>query len=888
MKNRASNYVASWGETFSFGVNLVGGKAWNLSRLARYGFPVPCGLVLTTAAFQEFLDYNQLNEFLELTTFQINTENQDETDQILYRLREQIINSTIPPRVVEAIQGRLAAEGLANKAVAVRSSASAEDSRQASFAGIHDTFLNVSGLEHIIEAIKGCYASLWAPRAVAYRRKQNVDDLELLPAVIIMEMVEARSAGVAFSCDPQSGRRDIYVINANFGLGESVVSGAIEPDTYFVAPSVYTLLPEIKTKQLGSKSGLTQTHKDGGVYLAPSSERGSEQALHDEDIKRLGNLITRVFDALGNGEEPQDIEWAFDGNDFVLLQARPVTTLPDCTFEAIKNQPTVWSNANYRDAVPMVLSPIHKQIMKKIIDTVWITAYSDPGYPLPDGIEFSRFFNGRLYCNMSAVYWAHYDCNGTLPRDLTFIWGGHQPEIEIEDQSPFEGEAGVRRQKTAMRSMALIAETAAKANEIFSGTAAAIDNLAREGFESMPDQALIDTFEDLGKIVTSYSEKYTWLSGAGGLPLGILMKNLLGVLGPKTPMIINGLMAGGNASITSAEHGYHLVELAEQARQDDFAVQYFNNRPFNPLLWKQLPEDSSFKQAFNKFIKEYGHRAIYEMDIINPRWQENPSYLLDIIRTTMSTANLDDLRAHQKEKVNQAWAEIDALLPADKLEEIRKMIIDAQQGAGLREMAKSILVMALEPYRSMALELGNRFARRNLVNEPSDIFFCTWPEIFSILGGEWNGTGLTSLVEDRIATHKANELLIPPDVIQGNKATRTQPAIISSGNYLQGVGAAAGKATGIARLINHPGEGNKLQPGEVLVAPSTDPGWTPLFLKAGAVVMETGGYISHGAIIAREYGIPTVINVPGIMKAIQDGQIVTVDGDKGRVILQQR
>lgn len=888
MQKGANNYVASWGEAFSLGVSMVGGKAWNLSRLERYGFKIPRGLVLTTVAFQEFIDYNQLSDFLKLTSLQANSENLSEADHILYRLREQIINATIPPKVIRAIQERLDTEGLANGAVAVRSSASAEDSRQASFAGIHDTFLNIRGVENIIEGIKGCYASLWTPRAVAYRRKKNIDDLELLPAVIIMEMAPARSAGVAFSCDPQSGRRDIYVINANFGLGESVVSGAVEPDVYFVAPPVVdTLLPKIKTKKLGSKSGLTQAHEDGGVYLAPSSGQSSEQALNDEDIKRLGKLITRVFDALGNGEEPQDIEWAFDGNDFVLLQARPVTTLPDCTFEVIKNQPTAWSNANYRDALPMVLSPLHRQIMKDIIDTIWITAFSNPGYPVPDGIEFSRFFNGRLYCNMSAVYWAHYDCNGTLPRDLTFIWGGHQPEIEIDDLNPFEGEAGVGRQKTAMQSMALIAETAANASDILSGVAVAVNNLAGKGFGSLPDHALIDKFEALGKIVKSYSEKYTWLSGAGGLPLGILMQNLFGILGPKTPMVINGLMAGGDASITSADHGYRLVELAEQARQDDYAVRYFNTRPFTPFLWEQqLPENSPFKQAFHKFIEEYGHRAVYELDVINPRWQEDPSYLLDIIRTTMSTANLDDLRARQKEKFNQAWVEITALFPTDKLEEIRKTIADAQQGAGLREMAKSVLVMALEPYRLIALELSDRFARRDLIDEPSDIFFCTWPEIFSILHGEWNGMGLKNLVQDRIATHNTNALLIPPDIIQGDKVTHSQPTIIPSGNYLQGVGAAAGKATGIARLINHPGEGNKLQPGEVLVAPSTDPGWTPLFLKACAVIMETGGYISHGAIIAREYGIPTVINVPGVMKAIQDGQIVTVDGDEGRVILQ--
>lgn len=888
MQNHVSHYGASWGEAFQLGVSMVGGKAWNLSRLERYGFKIPYGWVLTTSAYQDFLDHNQLGESLKLTSRQINSENLGQADPILYRLREQIINAALPPGVVEAILEKLAEEGLDNKAVAVRSSASAEDSRQASFAGIHDTFLNVRGSENIIEAIKGCYASLWTTRAVAYRRKQNIDDLKLLPAVILMEMVEAQSAGVAFSCDPGSGRRDIYVINANFGLGESVVSGAIEPDTYFVAPPVNSLMPDIKMKKLGSKAGLTRSRQDSGVYLAPSGDRGSEQVLNDRDIKRLGKLITRVFDSLGKGEEPQDIEWAFDGNDFVLLQARPVTTLPDCTFEAIKNQPAVWSNANYRDAVPMVISPLHRQILKNIIDTIWLSTFSNPGCPLPDGIQFSRFFNGRLYCNMSAVYWAHYDCNGTLPRDLTFFWGGHQPEIEIDDLNPWAGEAGLRRQKTGMRTLTLINDTAAKVTDIFSGVTAAVENLAGKGFKALSDQALMDNFEALGKILKSYCEKYPWLSGAGGMPLAILMQNLMGVLGPKTPTVINGLMAGGGASITSAAQGYRLVELAELAREDDAAEDYFNSCSFAPLLWEeQLPENSPFKQAFRKFCQEYGHRAVYELDIINPRWQEDPSYLLDIIRTTMATANLDDLRARQKEKFNQAEAEIAALLPADKLEEIHKTIVDAQQGAGLREMTKSILVRALQPYRAIALELGDRFAGRDLIHEPSDIFFCTWPEIFSILSGEWQGMGLKSLVQDRRATHKANEKLIPPDIIQGDKAACSQPAIILSGNYLQGVGAAAGKATGTARLIHHPGEGNKLQPGEVLVAPSTDPGWTPLFLKAGAVVMETGGYVSHGAIVAREYGIPTVINVPGVMKAVQDGQMVAVDGDEGRVYINE-
>lgn len=886
MQNIGVAYMASWEEAFQLSVNEVGGKGWNLSRLARYGFRIPVGFVLTTTAYRHFVDYNQLKEPLGSISRQVNLENLDENEHILSRLREQITNAAIPPALVEVIQARLAAEGLSNKAVAVRSSASAEDSGQASFAGIHDTFLNVNGLDNIMDAIKGCYASLWTPRAVAYRRKKNINDLELLPAVVIMEMVQAQASGVAFSCDPQSGRRDMLVINANFGLGESVVSGAIEPDTYCLIPAVFTSVPEIKSKQLGAKQGLTRNRAGGEVFLETCGDRSNEQALNDENIKKLGTLITRVFDALGDGEQHQDIEWAFDGQELYLLQARPVTALPDYSLEAVKNQALVWSNCNYRDAIPMVLSPLHRRIMKDIIDIIQFSIFSAPGYPMPEGFQFSRFYNGRLYCNMTNLYWAYYDCHGLPPETLTFTFGGHQPEMVTDDPDPFQGEAGLRRQKTAMQNMALMAEAGTSAPHTIAEAMAAVEKLTEDEFKDLPDLEFVERFELLGRIITPYSEKYPFLGSSGGAAMGILMQNLYQKLGSRAAGVINGLMAGGEAAITSADHGYRLVELAEQARQDEDAIKYLTAEKIDPLAWEsQLPENSPFKQSFRGFLKEFGHRAIYELDIINPRWQEAPSYLLDIIRSTITTADIAGWRARQTEAFNQAWEEIAALFPAEQHGEIRKAIKDSQRGSSLREMGKSVLALALRPYRLMALELGNRFSQKGLINKQTDIFFCTWTEIFSVLGGAWNGLGLKVLVEDRIVNHLKNEKLIPPDVIQGETPIFSEPIVNPSGNYLQGIATAAGKATGVARLINHPGDGNKLQAGEVLVAPSTDPGWTPLFLKACALVVETGGYVSHGSIVAREYGIPAVINVPGIMKAVQDGQTITVDGDEGRIYL---
>lgn len=201
----------------------------------------------------------------------------------------------------------------------------------------------------------------------------------------------------------------------------------------------------------------------------------------------------------------------------------------------------------------------------------------------------------------------------------------------------------------------------------------------------------------------------------------------------------------------------------------------------------------------------------------------------------------------------------------------------------LSEMTKSVLVEALEVYRKLALELGNRFKQRSLLMEANDIFYCSWPDLFAILNGQWDGDGLGALLTDRRTVHEQKELASAPDLIMDEKPVFSQALLQPSGNYLQGVGAATGKASGLARLINSPNEGSRLQPGEILVAPSTDPGWTPLFLKASALIMETGGFLSHGAIVAREYGVPAVVNVPGVMRLIKDGQQITVDGYNGKI-----
>ena len=884
MKKQLGTFFISWDQAFKSGAIQVGGKGWNLARLDRFGFKIPPGGVLSTDAYMKFIDYNGLDDDIADISSRITAANLNEYTHELSQLEEKIRSGLLPQAIIDEVSAALQNLGLVDKAMAVRSSASAEDSAAASFAGIHESFLNIRGLGNLLAAIKSCYASLWSPRAVAYRRKMKLDDNEVLPAVVLLEMVEAQAAGIGFTCDPQTGRRDLMVINANFGLGESVVNGAVEPDTYYLDNRAWRAVPALLKRNTGSKQGFTRPVEEGGTQFIHTDELSSQPVLSDEEIEKLGLLLMRVFESLGECEQQQDVEWAYDGRDFFLLQARPVTALPEYTFAALKNHLTIWSNGNYRDALPMVISPLQRRLLKNSIDTIQHAQFPANGYQMLEGMEFSRLYSGRLYCNISALQWVYYDCLGSLPDGFNDFWGGHQPQLEIDDPDPYAGEVGRERQNRSMGMMNLVMKAAADAPLIFAEVSRSARAVIGTGLALLADVEFDDKYNELGNIIRKYCEQFTFLAGVGTTPLLLLLQKLYEYFGPRATEVLNGLMVGGQAGITSADHGYRLLELAELARRDEAAVRYLTSATSNPVLWEEeLPENSPFKQAFRAFIEEYGHRGVYEMDIINPRWKEDPTYLLDIIKDTMDNAGLGNLKAQQEAQFERTWQEVAQTVPPETREEIRQAIKAAQEGAAVREMTKSVLVMAMEPYRLMAQELGKRLCRQGLINRSDDVFFCSWSDLFSILYKEWNGDGLKALVKFRKLSHKKKEALPAPDIIYGEKPVFSEPVDQGSGDYLQGVGAATGKASGIARLIAHPSEGNRLQPGEILVAPSTDPAWTPLFLKAGAIVMETGGFLSHGAIVAREYGIPAVVNVAGVMHIIQDGQEIVVDGDAGRV-----
>jgi rifampicin phosphotransferase len=271
---------------------------------------------------------------------------------------------------------------------------------------------------------------------------------------------------------------------------------------------------------------------------------------------------------------------------------------------------------------------------------------------------------------------------------------------------------------------------------------------------------------------------------------------------------------------------------------------------------------------------------------LNPRWREDPSYLLENIKTMLDSADLEKFRQGQQDKGEKASKEIEKAVPFYKRFALKWLVSQAIKGAELRELSKSEIVRVVEPARRLALEMGRRLAAKGILDWCEDIFHCSPSELFSLASGDWDGNGLKTLVSERKQKRVELEALSPPDVILGDVPQFAAAVHAAPGEALVGLGVASGRAAGKARLLTQPRAG--INKGEILVAPSTDPAWTPLFLQAAAVVMETGGFLSHGAIVAREYGIPAVVNIPGVMKLLKDGEEIIVDGDEGKVYRLER
>jgi rifampicin phosphotransferase len=872
------HFLLNWEEAAQAGPEVAGGKGWNLGRLHRYGFTVPTGGVLTTVLYSRIVESPTVRPLLNrLEAIADFTGDNPQTAAALQAVRQAIRAAEPPTEFLAGLAGALDLWGLLDCPLAVRSSATAEDSPTASFAGIHASFLNITGPEAVACAVKDCFASLWTPQALAYRRRFGLASSRVACAVVICSMVGGKdgpySAGVAFSCDPRTGRRDLVTIAATRGLGEALVGGSMNPEEISVLEGRFN-------------------------FQVVEWRNPGERVLTEMQALQLARLAVRVQWALGEGQDPQDIEWAHDGEQFCLLQARPVTNLTHNTSPEVAHLPVIWSNGNLKDIIPGVETVGCWSEHGPFLRHVLYISCEVVGCSPPPGLETIRRFSGRTYLDMTTMQWAFYDAFGLRPADLNRSLGGYQPEIPVPRSRLAPA---LRRGRRTIRLLIAMWRNQKSLPHLMTEIVAEAERLCESEPSTLNGDQLLAFGKAFSMLASDLGQKFILVTGWVSFILDWLGQAARRICGPvEGARLASGLLAGyGN--VTSAEQGYAVYDLARAAANDPSAQKYLKTAPLDPQGWKRLPAASSFRVALEGFLKEYGHRAVYEAEMSNPRWLENPGFVLEQVRLLLESNQITDPRQGAKTVRDEAERRLAQIRwPARLL--LGWLGAKARVASALREKSKSELMRLLVPLRRMRLEVGQRLVEAGCLENRDDIFHLSLLDIVSYLQGEWNGQGAALLAADNAAQRERWRAEIPPpDVIirspDGRLAelptswagvpTRAHVGTaVTEGTILRGVSASAGVVSGIARIVRHPSEGSSLKAGEILVSPSTDPGWAPLFLRATAVVMEVGGYLSHGAIVAREYGLPAVVNIPGLLTRVSDGQRITVDGDRGVVVCE--
>ena len=833
MADNALPYVQPFSALSATEVAYAGGKGATLARLFQAGLPVPPGCVLSPEACAVFL-----------TAQHVTPTHSPEA------IRQTLRTASLPTALEADLRTALAAMPAAPHGWAVRSSAVSEDHTTTSYAGVYESFLEIPG-EELWVYIRACWASWWSERAVAYRRQ--VDDTDATPrmAVVLQHMVPARCAGVAFTAEPLHGDRTRMVINAAPGLGVAVVAGIVQPEQYTLAKT-----PDLRLLE-------TRLLHSNGPPLLPS-----------EVVLQLGALCQRLETLCGS---PQDIEWAWDGTACWIVQSRPITTLGDA---ARNGTADIWGNANLKDVIPGLVSPFTWSLMQPQLEGAMRQQYARAGYLVPPERPLLRRFWGRPYFNISLFNEAAYTLYGTTPELQAAQLGGIVPPGARPPASP-----SLRQRLRWLRNIlrfVRIANRAAKAVPTQFAMVQQRWHAERQSLPHLDRAALLEKLEHHTEVTQPFLELHLHLSWAMSGNFSALRDIVAQAVPQTTPASLAAELVTGIGDVSSAEHSYRLWELSRLARQSPQVMAFLAEGKWD--TWQQELADTAFAKAWHEFLETFGHRAVYEVEMANPRWREQPDYLFEVLATyaSLPQAGAPFDPAEQARRRQAAEQEVCRLLTSWRRPWFRATLRRTQTFSRLRENSKSHLVQLIDIGRLMTLRAAHVLMQDGLLEDAETIFYLRIEEVQTALRGAMPVATVRHLIAQRRLERQRDAARHLPDLFVGERPLYAE-LLPTQGTVLTGLPSSPGRVTGIARVLYSPQEGTRLQPGEILIAPSTDPGWTPLFLLASGLVMETGGYLSHGAIVAREYGIPAVLNVPLATQRIPDGGSILLDGAQGVV-----
>jgi rifampicin phosphotransferase len=864
------NYVLNLREAGRTQVALVGGKGANLGELSRMeGLRVPDGFCVTTDAFQRIMAeaasvprIPTIDDQLDRLS-RLKPDDRQAIHALSAEIRRTVEGIAIPDDLAAAITRPLARFG-EQAAYAVRSSATAEDLPTASFAGQQDTYLNVRGEADLLRYISRCWASLFTERAVTYRLRNGIDQRKVEMAVVVQQMVFPEAAGILFTADAVTGNRKVAFVEATFGLGEALVSGLVNADVYKVRDG------RIIAKAVATKQLAIHALPDGGTQQQSIEvERQEQPALTERQVVRLAELGRRIEAHFGR---PQDIEWCLAGDEFQIVQSRPITTLFPI--------PETGDEENH-----VYVSVGHQQMM------------TDPMKPL--GLSFWQMTTprpmaeagGRLFVDVTkplASPASRAALLGALGKSDPLIRDALETVLDRGDFIPSLANEGPAWTPPGQGASAIETDPAIVAG-LIARTQNSIATLKRD-IGAQSGSALFDfilaDIQELKRIqfvpqnmqvVMAGIEATWWLNDQLQAWLG--EKNAADTLAQSVPN-----------NVTS-EMGLALLDVADAIRPHPEVVAFLQQVEDEGFL-DELPKLAGGREArdaIQAWLDQYGMRCVGEIDITRPRWSERPTTLVPLILGNVKNfepgaagrrfdQGLEEARNKEKELLERLRALPDG---EGKAEETKRMIDRVRTFAGYREYPKYHMVQRYFVYKQALMEEAGHLVEAGVLREKEDIFYLRFEELRDVVR---TSQVEEQLIRDRKDAFRSYQAFTPPRVL-------TSDGEAVAGEYrreglppgaLAGLPVSAGTIEGRARVILDIAEA-ELEPGDILVTAYTDPSWTPLFVAIQGLVTEVGGLMTHGAVIAREYGLPAVVGVKHATRLIRDGQRIRVHGTEGYV-----
>ncbi|WP_144492653.1 MULTISPECIES: phosphoenolpyruvate synthase [Bacillus cereus group] len=865
-----SSFVLDFQEIEKVQLSLVGGKGLNLGALSNMrGIQVPEGFCVTTVGYEKAIEQNEAFQALLQQLTKLKSEDRTQVGEISRKIREVIMAVDIPFDVEKAVTHYLSRFG-DEHAYAVRSSATAEDLPHASFAGQQDTYLNVIGKEAILQHIKKCWASLFTDRAVIYRMQNGFDHSQVSISVVVQRMVFPEASGILFTADPITSSRKVLSIDASFGLGEALVSGLVSADNYKVKEG------EIAGKMIATKKIAMYGRKEGGIETKQiASNQQNVQTLTDQQILQLARIGRQIEAYFGC---PQDIEWCLANDTIYIVQSRPITTLYPIP-EANDGENHVYISVGHQQMMTDAMKPLGLSFflltthapMRKAGGRLFVDATQKLASPASRDFLINTLGKSDPLVRDALTTVIERDNFITLLPDDEKGKSGSKSVPPTSSQPEIENDPAIV--------MDLIKNNQASIEELKR-------NIQMKSGSAVFDFILEDMKQQLQKIL--FSPQSTAVIMAGMNASSWINEKIEQWLGEKNAA--DTLSQSVQNNITS-EMGLALMDVADVIRPYPKVIAYLQHVNDSSFLDElvQFEGGEKARDAINDFLNKYGMRCSGEIDITKTRWSEQPTTIIPMILNNIRDFEAGASKRKFEEGLQEATEKEEELVDRlqhspdgkQKVEETKRMIRNIRNFIGYREYPKYGMINRYFIYKQALLKEAEQLVQSGVIHEVDDIYYLTFEELHEVV--RTNKLDY-ELIHKQKNDYKLYEKLTPPRVM-------TSDGEIITGKYkrenlptdaIVGLPVSSGVIEGRARVILNMEDAN-LEEGDILVTAFTDPGWTPLFVSIKGLVTEVGGLMTHGAVIAREYGLPAVVGVENATKLIKDGQRIRVHGTEGYI-----